>query len=103
MPPRGLQKAGKGLWLAVTDEFDLAGYEKTLLLEACRCVDLCGRLQRIVVREGPVVPWQGSTRINLAVTALRQNRVVLARLLGALDVPDSDETVYGARRRRRAS
>ena len=82
-PPRGAQAAGRRLWRAVLREFELEEHEQTLLRQAVHVADLCDGLQREVDAEG----FLRDGRIHPAVVELRQQRIVLARLIVALRVP----------------
>jgi len=61
----------------------LAEHELTLLREAVHVADVCGQLQSLVHEDGPMVDG----RANAALVELRQQRILLARLLVALRVP----------------
>ncbi len=39
LPPDGLKAAGRVLWSSVMDGWEIDPWERTLLLQACRCVD----------------------------------------------------------------
>jgi hypothetical protein len=58
-----------------------------LLRQACRVADSCDDLQAIVDSEGVLV----AGRAHPALTELRQQRIVLARLIVALRVPLGDQ------------
>jgi len=81
--PKELGAAGKRLWNAIDREFELEEHELSLLKEACRTLDLLERLTEAIAEEGPFVDG----RITDAVKEVRQQRIVLARLLAALRVP----------------
>jgi hypothetical protein len=61
--PKGLQTRGQALWRSTFGEFELAEHEQTLLLEACRTVDLLDLLQAQIDEDGVVLagvitpPW----------------------------------------------
>jgi hypothetical protein len=87
------------LWHAVVDSYELAGHELTLLREACRVADVCDRLSVIVVSEGPLsVTRLGEQRTHPALTELRQQQLVLARLIVALRVPLGDQEIEASTR-----
>ena len=86
-PPRGAQAAGKRLWKAVLADFELVEHELTLLRQAVHVADLCELLQRRVDDEGPLL----GDRAHPALVELRQQRVLLARLIVALRVPLGEE------------
>ncbi len=85
--PRGAGAAGRRLWRAVLGEFELAEHELTLLRQAVRVADLCEHLQQRVDEEGPVL----GDRAHPALVELRQQRILLARLIVALRVPLGEE------------
>jgi hypothetical protein len=90
-PPKGLQTRGQALWRSTFGEFELAEHEQTLLLEACRTVDLLDLLQAQIDEDGVVLAWGDGWRNHSALAEARQQRLVLARLLAALRVP-ADES-----------
>jgi hypothetical protein len=90
--PKSLEIAGRRLWASVTSEFDLAEHELALLRQACHTADLCNELQGEVERDGPILATAtGQTRIHPAVVELRNQRLLLARLVAMLRVPLGDE------------
>jgi hypothetical protein len=69
-------------WLLSVDETEL-------LIEVCRMLDTCDRLQTILDSDGVVTTGSmGQARVHPAVSELRGARVVLARLLAQLGLPD---------------
>jgi hypothetical protein len=72
-------------------DFDLATHEEQLLVNACRTADLCDRLQTVLDQEGPMAASPQGIRVHPAAVELRQQRITLARLLAALNVPSGDE------------
>jgi hypothetical protein len=85
--PKGTGTAGRRLWRAVLEEFELAEHELSLLRQAVHVADLCEQLQDIVDAEGLVL----AGRAHPALVELRQQRILLARLVVALRVPMGDE------------
>ena len=85
--PRGTGPAGRRLWRAVLADYELAEHELILLRQAVRVADLCEDLQRRVDDEGPLL----GDRAHPALVELRQQRILLARLIVALRVPLEDE------------
>ena len=94
--PHGLSAAGKKLWVAVTAEYELAAHELLLLEQASRTADLIAELQRRIDADGAVLP---TGKNHPAVAEIRQQRITLARLLVALQVPAGDEDAKSAQRR----
>jgi hypothetical protein len=97
-PPAGLGRSGRALWRAVVADFDLEEHERQLLHETCRTRDLCDRLQGVLDEEGPMSESSQGVRVHPAAVELRQQRITLARLLAALNVP-TGETEEPAQRR----
>lgn len=89
--PRGLAPAGKRLWAAVTDEYDLAEHELATLEQACRTRDTIAVLDDLVATDGPLAPSSQGVRVHPAISEARQQRLALARLLVTLGVPGLDE------------
>jgi hypothetical protein len=82
--PSGLGTAGRRLYAAVLDRFELEEHEAALLLEAARTRDLIAQLQGVVDAAGVVAEGKP----HPVLVELRQQRLVLARLLAALRLPD---------------
>ncbi len=85
--PRGTGAEGRRLWRAVVSDYELAEHEMSLLRQAVRVADACEALQQLVDAEG-VMP---GGRPHPALVELRQQRIVLARLVVALRVPMGDQ------------
>ena len=86
-PPR-VGAGGRKLWAAIVDTYELSEHELQVLREAVRTVDQIDRLQAIVQADGDMQESPQGRRVHPAVVELRQQRVVLARLLAALRIPD---------------
>lgn len=86
---RGFNMPGRRLIDAVTSEFELTEHELSLLHEAAHVRDTLAELQQLVDREGAMVPrsFEGPRVAHPALTELRQQRLVYARLIGALGLP----------------
>lgn len=96
--PAGTGLNGKKLWVAVVGDFDLDEHETALLREAVRAIDLLDELAAAIKKDGAMV----AGKLHPAVVEARQGRIVLARMLAALRLPDGtagDET-QGRRQRR---
>ena len=87
-PPADLGDAGSAIWSDITDNFDLTEAERTVLLSACRTADLVAALQARIDADGPVLD---TGRSHPLLVEVRQQRIVLARLVAALRVPDDDD------------
>lgn len=81
--PAGTGQDGRRLWRAVLEVYELEEHELALLRQAVHTVDLCSRLQGQVEEEGVMVEG----RAHPALVELRQQRIILARLIVALRVP----------------
>lgn len=89
LTPADLKARGSAYWRKIADDYELTDSENELLLEACRTLDNLDALAAIVAADG--VTTLGSTGqlvAHPALTEARQQRVVLHRLLAALDLPD---------------
>ena len=86
--PASSGAAGRRLRRAVLTDYTLDEHERLLLRQACRVADLCDELQQRVEIDGPLVMTRlGEQRTHPALVELRQQRLVLARLIVALRVP----------------
>jgi hypothetical protein len=101
-PPDGTGPAGRKLWRSVLTGFELDEHERLLLAQAARVADVCADLQGVVDAEGALlVAGGGEQRAHPALVELRQQRILLARLLVALRVPVGDEEAEQAGRLQR--
>ena len=86
-PPDDLVKDGRGrsLWLSIVEALELDAHEVALLHEACRTLDTLdvlddlARTAGVVLRDGRISPW---------ITEARQQRIVFARTIAALRLPE---------------
>ena len=85
-PPKSMGPAGRRLWDSVLGRFELEEHELTLLRQAASTADLCDGLQAALDRDGPVLDG----RPNPVAVELRQQRLVLAKLIAAMRVPEGD-------------
>lgn len=83
-PPKGLRKAGRAIWEAVTASLDLDRQETQLLLECCRVSDRLDALDAVLRREG-VVAQDG--KAHPALVESRQQQITLTRLIASLRLP----------------
>lgn len=89
-PPTGTKAAGKRLWLSILDSYELDEHEMAVLVEAVRTVDQLDALDVMVRREGVVVDTPQGPRAHPALVEARQQRIVLARLLTGLRLPQGE-------------
>lgn len=86
--PQGLGIEGKRLWRAVLREFDLEEHELALLRRACFVADRCTALQDVIDAEGMFETNRlGERKMHPAVVELRQQEILLAKLVVAMRVP----------------
>jgi hypothetical protein len=90
--PEGLKIGGKRLWNRVAGPFELEQHELSLLLQACRTVDLLDRLQKVLDEGDVVISSSQGLKANPAAVEFRQQALALARLMGALAVPSEEES-----------
>lgn len=95
--PTGLGAKAKRVWTEITGSYELRVDELRLLEDACREIDLIERLESDLRGSDLVVRGsQGQPVVSPLVQELRQHRGVLARLFGALKLPD-EESAAGER------
>ncbi|MCX5212989.1 hypothetical protein OG689_27600 [Kitasatospora sp. NBC_00240] len=91
-PPANLGEQGGRLWSDVNDENHLRVDELRILEDACREVDLVERLEDALRGQPLLVKGSmGQVVASPLVQELRQHRALVARLLGALRLPDDEE------------
>lgn len=87
--PAGIGSAGKSLWTAIEDNYELRADELRVLEDACREADLIDALSTEADGADMVVRGsQGQPVINPLISELRQHRSTLAGLLRQLKLPD---------------
>ena len=84
--PRGAGPSGRALWRQVLSRYELDEHELVLLREAVRTVDQLDDLAAAVTADGVLVDGKA----HPALVEARQQRVVLARLLASLRLPEDD-------------
>jgi len=95
--PTGLGTAGKALWRRLVSAFDFAEHELAILEVACHQADDVAALERVIAADGMVVTGSaGQSRLNGAVSEVRQGRLALGKLLGALALPDEEDRPLSA-------
>lgn len=92
--PRGLENAGKRLWKDLHEEgFEFNAAEYRILEDACREADLIetleDRLQEEIKAGRMIVKGsQGQPTANPLVAEIRQHRMSIKALIGALKIPE---------------
>lgn len=99
--PAGTKVNGLRLWRDVLGAFELDEHETAVLREVVRCVDQLDELAAIVGRDGPIVAGEKGPKAHPALVESRQMRIVLARLLAALRLPEGEEAALSGQVRRR--
>ena len=90
--PPGLAAAGRRLWREITTEYALRVDEVELLDAACRTADEIDRIEaELATAPTMVAGSKGQERPHPLFAEVRQHRLVLSRLLAALQIPDADE------------
>jgi len=79
------------LWASVVDVYELEHHEIVLLTEAVRTVDLLAALDDAVRADGALVESPQGLKAHPGAVEARQQRIALARLLGALRLPAGGE------------
>ena len=89
--PDGLDTAGTALWSALVADYSFDPHELAVLGVACRQADDVAALEAVIRSDGYTVAGSaGQPRLNGAVSEVRQGRLALGKLLGALALPDDD-------------
>jgi transposase len=90
--PAGLEKGGCTRWREVLGAYALRADERRLLEACCRTVDTLARLETALqVTPLTVAGSMGQLREHPLLAEARQQRVVLARLLTQLKLPDEGD------------
>lgn len=87
--PTGLGAAGRRLWRDTSGVYELRADELLLLDKACRTADDLARLEQEMAGESlTTIGSAGQVRAHPLLAELRGMRLVLAKLLGQLDLPE---------------
>jgi hypothetical protein len=86
-PPQDIGEPGRALWADVVERFELDAPELRLLTEIVRTVDLVEKLDTRLRTEGEIIAGLHGPRAHPAAVEVRQQRIVLARLITALRLP----------------
>ena len=90
--PKGLGPEGRRLWRLTLAALELEEHELAMLRRACYVADRCEALQAVVDSEGLFATNRlGEVKAHPAVVELRQQELLLAKLLVVLRIPPSEE------------
>lgn len=102
--PRGLKAAGRRLWNATTDTYEMREDELVILKDACAEADLIARMEKELETEDLTVKGSmGQLVAHPLVQELRQHRSTLAALLRGLKLPDDGAEQGGSNQQREAA
>jgi hypothetical protein len=89
--PAGLARRGRALWRSVVASYELAEGETALLIETCRVLDSVEALQQTLA-DAPMMTTgsRGQQTANPLRAELRSERLLLAKLIAQLSLPDVD-------------
>jgi hypothetical protein len=82
--PRGTGVAGKVIWQAISESFDLEPHELAVLRQIAVVADRISDLDKAVSRDGVLI----GDRAHPALVESRLQRITLGRLLAVLRLPD---------------
>lgn len=94
-PPTNLQRAGRALWLEVSNSYELRPDELAVLHDACRTADIIDAMESAWASQGFPMTSKGSMGQEVAhpfLSELRQYRSARASLLKQLRLPDGGES-----------
>ncbi|HWY01249.1 MAG TPA: terminase [Mycobacterium sp.] len=97
--PRGTGANGAKLWREILGNYELQQHELALLTEAVRLVDELDRLHEIIATEELITVGPHGSKVHPAVTAAKELRICLARIVVALRVPLGDQEAESRDRR----
>jgi hypothetical protein len=87
--PQNLQPAGRKLWLAVAEKYDLRPDELRVLEDACREADLVDMITAGLVGEPLYMKGSMGQKVaNPLFAEVRQHRATFASLMRQLALPD---------------
>lgn len=96
--PKDLATGGKRLWNRVLRDFELADHEESVLLQACRIVDVLDRLQVAIDAGEVLVSSPQGLKTNPAVVEFRQQALALAKCMASLRIPFGDDELQPQQR-----
>ena len=102
-PPKGFEATGRQLWKRVVSAYILRPDELMLLESACKTADLVARLEAAMEGQPLVVRGSmGQEREHPLLSEARQQRALMARLLGQLKLPEEPESSLSSVRSQQA-
>ena len=99
-PPAKLGAKARKVWTDITDTYTLRPDELRVLEDACREIDLIERLEKELNKPGVEMIVKGSMGqpvANPLMAEVRQHRQTVKALFAAIDLPDDDSRLAGAR------
>jgi hypothetical protein len=97
-PDGGFGPAGQRLWESVVADYELSAHEEAILTQACRAAD---KLEAIdaALRDAPmVVDTRNGPAAHPLLNEQRQQALLLARMVAALQLPAGEEGPAGVQR-----
>lgn len=88
--PADLTGAGLALWNELHADLEFQPHERQLVVELCRTVTVCEMLSKELAVLGPVIEGQRGWRVSPILAELRQQRLVVARLVHTIGIPEPD-------------
>jgi hypothetical protein len=89
--PDGLGKAGRGLWRGVMADYELSAVERMTLEQACRTVDLLGRVDVELTGDVTCEGSMGQVRVHPLLRSRTELCTLLDAQLRGLALPMPDE------------
>jgi hypothetical protein len=97
--PEGFAESGRRLWVSVADVFELDVHEQLLLTQACRIADILDRLNiESLANPVTVINMKGDRVPHPSLTEMRQQSIVLSRLIASLRMPSGEQEARPQRR-----
>lgn len=101
--PRGLKAAGRKLWKATAESFELREDELVTLKAACAEADLIERMEKALeTADLTVTGSMGQLVAHPLVQELRQHRSTMAGLLRGMKLPDESDSQSSVNQQRAA-
>lgn len=96
--PTKLGPKARKVWVDITTTYTLRPDELRFLEDACREIDLVERLEKELGKADLIVRGsQGQPVANPLAQEIRQHRTTIKALFAAIDLPDDDSRLAGAR------